>query len=196
MDARVHNFVREIKSDLHYDLRSNTRGVTQIFFRSRETHHSGAMRWRTIGSLRRFLTPSEEPITKAILTINPRDVVKSVTFSEPRRACFRRHRDKSRALTLEGDPEGVERRVDQRFLRVFEAHWNLACGRCVGHASSSLRLEPLGHENVRLAESIRIWNCAHNHVAQLLIELVGMIAEVSYVPNMLPDVRIQVDSTD
>lgn len=66
------------------------------------------------------LTAAGQPITKAILMINPGGVVKSVSFSEQEVRVFGDTAMSRGRLTLEGvDPEGVERRVDQRFLRVF-----------------------------------------------------------------------------
>jgi ketosteroid isomerase-like protein len=61
------------------------------------------------------LTASGEPITKAILMINPPGVVKSVSFTEQDVRVFGDTAISRGRLTL----EGVDRRVDQRFLRVF-----------------------------------------------------------------------------
>ena len=64
--------------------------------------------------------PWDESITKTKLMINPTGVVKSITFSEQAVRVFGVTGISRGRLTLERvDAEGVERRVDQRFLRVF-----------------------------------------------------------------------------
>lgn len=62
------------------------------------------------------LTPSGEPITKAILTAqSARVVVKLISFTEPHVQLFGQAAISRGRLTLEFD----DKRIDQRFLRVF-----------------------------------------------------------------------------
>src|SRR5579862_2014753 len=58
------------------------------------------------------------------------------------------------------------------------------------------RPDALRHENVRLAETVGVRDHSHDDEADLLIELVGMVTKVPDVSNVLPDVRIQIDSRD
>ena len=61
------------------------------------------------------LTAIGEPITKALLMINPPGLVKSVRFSEQHVQVFGDCAISRGRLQLEGG----DRRIDQRFLRVF-----------------------------------------------------------------------------
>jgi hypothetical protein len=58
------------------------------------------------------------------------------------------------------------------------------------------RSDALRHQNVRLAETVGVGNHSHDDEAELLIKLVGVVAKVPDVSNVLPDVRIQIDSRD
>jgi ketosteroid isomerase-like protein len=61
------------------------------------------------------LTPSDEPITKASLMVNPSEIARSVTFSEQAVHVFGKTAITRGRLQLDLN----DRRVDQRFLRVF-----------------------------------------------------------------------------
>ena len=61
------------------------------------------------------LTPSGELITKASLMVNPSEIARSVTFSEQAVHVFGKTAITRGRLQLELN----DRRVDQRFLRVF-----------------------------------------------------------------------------
>jgi ketosteroid isomerase-like protein len=68
------------------------------------------------------LTPSGEPITKASLMVNPSETARSVTFSEQAVHVFGEAAITRGRLQL----ELPDRRIDQRFLRVFarrDAKW-------------------------------------------------------------------------
>jgi ketosteroid isomerase-like protein len=61
------------------------------------------------------LAPSGEPITKASLMVNPSEIARSVTFSEQAVHVFGKTAITRGRLQLDLN----DRRVDQRFLRVF-----------------------------------------------------------------------------
>lgn len=68
------------------------------------------------------LTPSGEPITKAMLMVDPPRAARSVAFSEPFVRVFANTAISRGRLQLEFE----DRRLDQRFLRVFakrEGRW-------------------------------------------------------------------------
>ena len=50
---------------------------------------------------------------------------------------------------------------------------------------------PLCHENIRLAKTIRIGDDADNHKATFLVELERMTALVAEVPDVRPDIRVE-----
>ena len=50
-----------------------------------------------------------------------------------------------------------------------------------------------GHENIWFAESIGIWDNAHNHIAQFLIKLVGMLLQVPDVSDLLVHMGKKID---
>ena len=49
-------------------------------------------------------------------------------------------------------------------------------------------------KDIWLARSIRIWHHSHNHIALLLVKLVGMSLQVPDVGNMLTDIGEEIDS--
>ena len=69
-------------------------------------------------------------------------------------------------------------------------HNRLICLRMARARSTDDRF---GHEDIWLAAPIGIWYHAHNHVALLLIKLIGMLLQVLEVGQVFPDMRKEID---
>jgi ketosteroid isomerase-like protein len=78
-------------------------------------HHDRALLENILADDFTALTPSGEPITKASLMVDPPEIARSVTFSEQAVHVFGKTAITLGRLQLDLN----DRRVDQRFLRVF-----------------------------------------------------------------------------
>src|SRR6266436_771450 len=62
-----------------------------------------------------------------------------------------------------------------------------------GSASDGSTHDRFCHEDIWLAQPIGIWHYAHNHIALLLVKLVGMPREIPDVGHVFPDMGIEID---
>lgn len=55
---------------------------------------------------------------------------------------------------------------------------------------------PLCHKNIRLAQTIRVWDDADDHKSTFLVELKGMSAQIADGCNMWPDIRLEINTAE
>jgi len=54
-------------------------------------------------------------------------------------------------------------------------------------------LDAFCHQNIGFASPVRVWDDPRNGVSHLLVELIGMILVIAYIPYLFPEILVQID---